>query len=236
MWLWGTHAVTAALKNSRRKSRKILAGPGVDPEILKLAAKAKIQIEQTDLVTIDRILPRDCVHQGLALHAYPLDEQDVADVVDRAKRPCCLVLLDQVTDPHNYGAVIRSAAAFGASGIIVQERHSPPVSGVLAKAASGALETVPLIRVVNISRALEQLGDEGFLRLAFTDEATASLDKLDLKRDVVLVLGSEGDGIRRLTRETCDESVRLPTTEAMPSLNVSNAAAVALYAWSTAQR
>jgi 23S rRNA (guanosine2251-2'-O)-methyltransferase len=235
IWLWGTHAVTTALKNPARKCRKVLVGPGADPEILRLAAKAKAQIEQVDLATIDRVLPRDAVHQGLALHAFPLEEQDVAAILEDAERPCCLVLLDQVTDPHNFGAVIRSAAAFGASGIIVQDRHSPPLHGVLAKAASGALETVPVVQVVNIARTLEQLGKEGFLRLAFADGATESLEQMDLDRDVVLVLGSEGDGIRRLTRESCDVTVRLPTSDAMPSLNVSNAAAVALYAWSVAR-
>lgn len=232
VWLWGTHAVTAALRNPARKCRKLLVGPGADPEILRLAGKAKAQVEQTDMVTIDRVLPKDAVHQGFALHAFPLEEQDVAGVLETAKRPCCLVLLDQVTDPHNFGAVIRSAAAFGASAIIVQDRHSPPLHGVLAKAASGALETVPIVEVVNISRALEQLGKDGFLRLAFADGATESLEQMNLDRDIVLVFGSEGDGIRRLTRESCDVTVRLPTTDAMPSLNVSNAAAVALYAWS----
>lgn len=235
IWLWGTHAVTAALKNPARKCRKLLVGPDADPEILRLAGKAKATVEQADMYTIDRILPRDAVHQGLALHAFPLPEQDVAGVIEKAKRPCCLVLLDQVTDPHNFGAVIRSAAAFGACGIIVQDRHSPPVGGVLAKAASGALETVPLIHVVNIARVLEQLGKEGFTRLAFAGDAEETLAEIELDRDIVLVLGSEGEGIRRLTRENCDVSIRLPTTDAMPSLNVSNAAAVALYAWSVAQ-
>jgi 23S rRNA (guanosine2251-2'-O)-methyltransferase len=156
-------------------------------------------------------------------------------VLEASKRPSCLVVLDQVTDPHNFGAVIRSAAAFGASAVIVQDRHSPPLNGALAKAASGALETVPIVPVVNIARTLEQLGREGFLRLAFADEASETLETLDLRRDTVLVLGSEGEGLRRLTRENCDTSARLPTTPAMPSLNVSNAAAVALYAFAIAR-
>jgi len=119
--------------------------------------------------------------------------------------------------------------------VIVQDRHSPPLHGVLAKAASGAVEKVPIISVVNIARTLEQLGREGFLRLAFADEASEPLETLDLQRDIVLVLGAEGEGLRRLTRENCDISVRLPTTDAMPSLNVSNAAAVALYAYAIAR-
>jgi 23S rRNA (guanosine2251-2'-O)-methyltransferase len=234
-WLWGTHAATAALRNPARKCRKVLASPGTDPAILAIAQKMKVPVEIAEPAVISRVVPREAVHQGLAVHVYPLEEQDVAGVLETAKRPCCLILLDQVTDPHNFGAVIRSAAAFGASAIIVQDRHSPPLSGVLAKAASGALESVPVVGVTNIARTLEQLGRDGFLRLAFADEATETLETLDLQRDTILVLGSEGEGIRRLTRENCDVSVRLPTTKVMPSLNVSNAAAVALYAWSVAQ-
>jgi 23S rRNA (guanosine2251-2'-O)-methyltransferase len=118
----------------------VLASPGTDPAILAIAQKMKVPVEIADPAVISRVVPREAVHQGLAVHVYPLEEQDVAGVLETAKRPCCLILLDQVTDPHNFGAVIRSAAAFGASAIIVQDRHSPPLSGVLAKAASGALE------------------------------------------------------------------------------------------------
>jgi 23S rRNA (guanosine2251-2'-O)-methyltransferase len=203
--------------------------------VLLQAQRRKVPVETTDSATIARILPKEAVHQGLALQVFPLAEKDLAEVMDQARQPRCLVLLDQVTDPHNFGAVIRSAAAFGACAVVVQDRHSPPLNGVLAKAASGALETVPIVPVVNIARTLEQLGRDGFLRLAFADESRETLQTLDLARDTVLVLGSEGEGLRRLTRENCDVSVRLPTTDAMPSLNVSNAAAVALYAWSIAQ-
>ena len=235
MWLWGTHAVAAALGNPARKCRKMLASQGVDAQLVALAQRRKIPVEVADGAVISRVVPREAVHQGLALQVLPLEEQDVAGVLETAKRPCCLVLLDQVTDPHNFGAVIRSAAAFGASAVIVQDRHSPPLHGVLAKAASGAVEKVPIVSVVNIARTLEQLGREGFLRLAFADEASQTLETLDLQRDIVLVLGAEGEGLRRLTRENCDISVRLPTTDAMPSLNVSNAAAVALYACAIAR-
>lgn len=235
VWLWGTHAVGAALKNPVRKCRKLLVTQGVDQQLVAEAQRRKVLVETTDPTAISRVLPREAVHQGLALQALPLEEQDLMSVLEDTARPCCLVLLDQVTDPHNFGAVIRSAAAFGACAVIVQDRHSPPLNGVLAKAASGALETIPVVPVVNIARTLEQLGRDGFLRLAFADEARQTLETLDLARDIVLVLGSEGEGLRRLTRENCDVSVRLPTSDAMPSLNVSNAAAVALYAWSIAQ-
>ena len=232
-WLWGTHAVKAALANPRRRCRKLLVVGG-DPALRSLAAAAKVSVETVDAGALSRALPREAVHQGVALLADPLEELDVQDAIGAAPAPRRLVLLDQVTDPHNLGAVMRSAAAFGACGVIVQDRNSPPVTGVLAKAASGATEVVPLIRVVNLARTLEELGELGFLRLAFADEAAEAIETVDLKRDVVLALGAEGDGLRRLTRENCDIAVRLPTRPQMPSLNVSNAAAIALYACAVA--
>lgn len=200
-----------------------------------LAAKSKIPVETADPGTIARALPRDAVHQGTALLTHPLPECDIHDAIDGASAPRRLVLLDQVTDPHNLGAILRSAAAFGACGVIVHERSTPPAGGVLAKAASGALEIVPIVRVVNIARTLDELADLGFLRVAFAEESAAPLGTIDLDRDVVLVFGAEGEGLRRLTREKCDISVSLPTRPEMPSLNVSNAAAVALYACSLAR-
>lgn len=232
-WLWGAHAVRAALANPERHCRKLLV-VGSDPALQALAAKAKVPVETLDAHGVARALPRDAVHQGVALLADPLEELDIHDAIDSATAPRRLVLLDQVTDPHNLGAILRSAAAFGACGVIVQDRNSPPITGVLAKAASGAIEVVPLVRVVNIARTLEELGELGFVRLAFADEAAEAIETVDLKRDVVLVLGAEGEGLRRLTRENCDVAVRLPTRPEMPSLNVSNAAAVALYACSIA--
>ena len=228
-WIWGVHAVRAALANRRRRCRKLLI-VGADSDFRALAAAAKVPVETVDAGAMSRALPRDAVHQGVALLADHLEEMDVHDAIETAPAPRRLVLLDQVTDPHNLGAILRSAAAFGACGVIVQERNSPPITGVLTKAASGALEIVPLIRVVNIARTLDELGELGFLRLAFADEAAEPIEKADLKRDVVLVLGAEGEGIRRLTREKCDLAIRLPTRPEMPSLNVSNAAAIALYA------
>jgi 23S rRNA (guanosine2251-2'-O)-methyltransferase len=232
-WLWGAHAVRAALANPRRKARKLMV-VGADPGIRALAAAAKVPLETVDAASLGRALPRDAVHQGFALMADPLEELDIHEAVEDAPAPRRLLLLDQVTDPHNLGAIMRSAAAFGACGVVVQDRHSPPVTGVFAKAASGAIEIVPLIRVVNIARTLEELGEMGFLRLAFADEGAEPIQKIDLKRDVVLVLGAEGEGLRRLTREKCDVTVRLPTLPRMESLNVSNAAAVALYACAVA--
>jgi 23S rRNA (guanosine2251-2'-O)-methyltransferase len=233
-WLWGTHAVRAALANPKRRCRKLMVVGSVDPAIQALAARAKVPVETVDAHGLARALPRDAVHQGVALLADPLEELDIHDAIDSAPAPRRLLLLDQVTDPHNLGAILRSAAAFGACGVVVQDRNSPPVTGVLAKAASGAIEMVPLVRVVNIARTLDELGELGFLRVAFADEAAEPIETIDLKRDVVLALGAEGEGLRRLTREKCDVAVRLPTRPEMPSLNVSNAAAVALYACATA--
>lgn len=234
LWLWGTHVVKAALSNPRRRSRKLLLAPGSDPALQALAEKAKVPVETADVGAIGRALPRDVVHQGVALLTQPLEAQDIHGAIEGVAAPRRLVLLDQVSDPHNLGAILRSAAAFGACGVIVHERGTPPAGGVLAKAASGAVELVPLVRVVNIARTLDELGALGFLRIAFADEASEPLRQIDLDRDLVLVLGAEGEGLRRLTREKCDIAVCLPTRPEMPSLNVSNAAAVALYACAAA--
>ncbi len=230
IWLWGIHAVRAALANPARKSRKLLISGSAEAELRALATKSKVLIESADHHAIDRALPRDVVHQGVALLTSPLDEVDIHDAIEGMAPPRRLVLLDQVTDPHNLGAILRSSAAFGVCGVIVQDRNSPPEGGVLAKAASGALEIVSIVRVVNIARTLDELGELGFLRVALADEAAEPIEQVDLERDVVLVLGAEGEGLRRLTREKCDVAVRLPTRPEMASLNVSNAAAVALYA------
>lgn len=236
LWLWGIHAVKAALANPARRSRKLLVSAGADPLFQALAAKAKIPVDTVDNDGIDRALPREAVHQGVALMTDALEELDIHDAMEGMPEPRRLVLLDQVTDPHNLGAILRSAAAFGACGVIVHERGTPPSGGVLAKAASGALEVVPIVRVVNIARTLDELGELGFLRLAFAEEAAQSLETMDLGRDVVLVLGAEGEGLRRLTREKCDVEVRLPTGPKLGSLNVSNAAAIGLYACAVALR
>jgi len=185
-----------------------------------------LQAERMDRGGIDRLLGRDAVHQGFALLADPLAPPTLAQLLDR---PGPVLVLDQVTDPRNIGAILRSAAAFGAAGIITQDRNAPEETGSLAKAASGALETVPLLRAVNIARTLIALKaanvwvvglDAGAKKLAAADFAG---------RRVALVLGAEGEGLRRLTKETCDETAGLAMSGAMESLNVSAAAAVSLY-------
>jgi 23S rRNA (guanosine2251-2'-O)-methyltransferase len=178
------------------------------------------------------------VHQGLLLEADPLPSMAIEETVLDAPPGARLVLvLDQITDPHNLGAILRSAAGFGANAVVVQERHSPPLTGTVAKAASGALDRVPVVEVVNIARALRELKDAGFQILGFDSDAAFSISQCDLKGDLALVMGAEGDGLRRLVRESCDHMVRLPTAPRLPSLNVSNATAVALYeaVWQTTQ-
>lgn len=189
-------------------------------------------VQIVDRAALERVLPAGAVHQGWAIEVEPLPETDVDDVLRAAavtEGRSIVLVLDQVTDPHNVGAILRSAAAFGASAVIVGEHGAPPATGALAKAASGALDTVPLVRVVNLARALDRLKEGGFWCCGLDETATASLASLDLGSRVALVLGSEGGGLRRLLRERCDYLARLPTRPTLPSLNVSNAAAVSLY-------
>jgi 23S rRNA (guanosine2251-2'-O)-methyltransferase len=180
---------------------------------------------------IERLLPTGAVHQGIALLADSLPAVAIEDIVERAgaMAEAALVILDQATDPHNVGAVLRSAAAFGASAVIVPDRRAPDITGVLAKAASGALETVPLVRVTNLARAMGLLKESGFWCVGLDPEAERTLAEARLSGKIVLVLGAEGEGMRRLTRETCDLLVRIPMAAGIGSLNVSNAAAIALY-------
>jgi 23S rRNA (guanosine2251-2'-O)-methyltransferase len=191
---------------------------------------ADVPLTLADVADLGRLVPHDAPHQGVVVEAEPLQEVWLDDILHAAPDWAVLLVLDQVTDPHNVGAILRSAAAFGAIGIVTQDRHSPPESGVVAKAASGALERVSWARVVNLARALEDIGEAGFWRIGLTGDAATELrDGLGPPR-VALVLGAEGTGLRLNTREHCDALARLPISDAVESLNVSNAAAVALYA------
>jgi len=223
--LWGRHAVTAALANPKRRLVRAWA--------TREAAEwfpAGAPITIADAADLGRLIPRDALHQGVVIEVEPLDEVWLDHVLASTEERATLLILDQVTDPHNVGAILRSAAAFGALAIVTQDRHSPPESGALAKAASGALETVPWVRVVNLARALEEIAQAGFWRIGLDGEANIDIaDALGPKR-IALVLGAEGAGLRPNTRDHCDAIARLPITSAVESLNVSNAAAVALYA------
>ena len=230
--LWGRHAVEAALLNPERKHRKLWATrdgiASLDGEL-----PADFPVEYADTPDLDRLVARDAPHQGLVLECAPLEERDLLDVIaaDDGARP--IVVLDQVTDPHNVGAILRSAAAFDAAAIVTQDRHAPPESGVVAKSASGALETVPWVRVVNLARALDDLTAHGFWRIGLAGEAEMTLAQAMPTGPVAIVLGAEGAGLRPNIAGHCDALARLPISDAIESLNVSNAAAIALYALAT---
>ena len=236
-WLYGRHAVAAALANPARRVRRLLALPETQAELRALAAAAAARLPEGAPEVIDRrsleaLLPAGAVHQGMAAAAEPLPARDIDDVLDGisdATGPQIIVLLDQVSDPHNVGAILRSAAAFAARAVVMPEHGAPPVTGALAKAASGALEAVPLLRVTNLARTLDRLKEAGFWCLGLEEGAAKTLAEIDAGARIALVLGAEGSGLRRLTRERCDLLARLPTRGEPASLNVSNAAAIALY-------
>jgi len=228
---WGRHAVAAALDNPNRKVVKAWA---TRDAAAFMQFPADIPVTLADAADLGRLVPPDAPHQGVVIEAEPLEEAWLDEILASAPEQATLLVLDQVTDPHNVGAIFRSAAAFGAIAVVTQDRHSPPESGTLAKAASGALEVVPWVRAVNLARALEEIAEADFWRIGLAGDATTLLeDALGPKR-VALVLGAEGSGLRPNTREHCDALARLPITGAVESLNVSNAAAIALYAASAA--
>jgi 23S rRNA (guanosine2251-2'-O)-methyltransferase len=219
--------VAAALDNP---ARKVLRAWATRETAAFMQFPKEVALTLAEAPDLARLVPADAPHQGVVVEVEPLDELWLDGLLHDAPERGVLLVLDQVTDPHNVGAILRSAAAFGAIGIVTQDRHSPPESGALAKAASGALERVPWARVVNLARALEEIGEAGFWRIGLTGDAETQLkDALGSPR-VALVLGAEGPGLRPNTREHCDALARLPISDAVESLNVSNAAAVALYA------
>lgn len=232
---WGRHAVTAALANPERTVRKIW---GTREALAQLALPPIIPVTYADVADLARLVPSDAPHQGLVAEVDPLEDVWLGDLLDQGatdpvERQRPLVVLDQVTDPHNVGAILRSAAAFDALGIVTPDRHAPPESGTVARAASGALETVPWVRVVNLARALDEMAAAGFWRIGLTGHATQTLAQAMGEQRVAIVLGAEGEGMRQNTEAHCDELARLPISDKVESLNVSNAAAIALYAVTT---
>ena len=221
IWIYGQHPVHAALVNPARARLRLIATRNAARELPHDAAP-----EILEPAAIDKLLPQGAVHQGVALLAEPLIQPALGEILEREGT---LVFLDQVTDPHNVGAILRSAAAFGAAGVVTTLRHAPPVTSVLAKAASGALEHVPYCQVTNLAEALRAARDAGWLVLGL-DEAGEPLESIAPGSRTAIVLGAEGTGLRELTRKLCDQIVRLRTNGPIGSLNVSNAAAVALYA------
>jgi 23S rRNA (guanosine2251-2'-O)-methyltransferase len=224
--LYGWHPVVEALRNRKRALHRLLATENSARRLREELGDLAVEPEIVRPDEINRLVEPDAVHQGLYLEADPLPSPTLDSL--SGQRP--VLALDQITDPHNVGAIVRSAAAFGVEAIVTTVRHSPAATGVLAKAASGGLEHVPFLVVRNLAEALIALGERGFQRIGLDSSGEARLDAMRVRSPVVLVLGSEGKGLRQRTRECCDAVVRLDMPGAVKSLNVSNAAAIALYA------
>jgi 23S rRNA (guanosine2251-2'-O)-methyltransferase len=228
IWLYGQHACEAVLKNFNREILTVVSlYDSISNHPAVVARKLKTRI--VDKGWFEKMFPLGSVHQGIAVQVKPFEPLALDDLAGYESPNQIVVVLDQVTDPHNVGAILRSAAAFGAIAVVMTERHAPEESAVLAKSASGALEIVPIVRTKNLAQSLEQLKKLGFWVYGFAESGSQLLSEVQLQGKVALLLGAEGTGMRRLSQELCDFLVRLPTTEAFSTLNVSNAAAIALY-------
>jgi 23S rRNA (guanosine2251-2'-O)-methyltransferase len=223
--LYGWHTVSAALANPGRSIRKLLLTENAARRLAEENIDTRVTPEIVRPQLIDQRLGPDAVHQGLLAEADPLPSPDITTL----KQEGIVLVLDQITDPHNVGAILRSAAAFAVKAIVTTARHSPEATGVLAKSASGALELVPLVLVQNLARALAALNERGFLTVGLDSEGSEDLSRVELREPLALVLGAEGKGLRQLTRETCATVARLDMPGEIKSLNVSNAAVLALY-------
>jgi 23S rRNA (guanosine2251-2'-O)-methyltransferase len=223
--LYGWHTVTAALANPARRIRKLLVTENTARRLAEEQVPSRITPEIVRPGVIAERLPPDAVHQGLYLEADPLPSPEIEEI-----EPSGIVLvLDQITDPHNVGAILRTAAGFAVAAVVTTARHSPEATGVLAKSASGALEYVPMVTVQNLARALEALKERGYLAIGLDSSGDSDLAEVPLRAPLALVLGAEGKGLRQLTGATCDAVARLDLPGRIKSLNVSNAAALALY-------
>ncbi len=225
LWIYGIHAASAALANPRREIRRLLATPNALSRLGSVAARPGLVAEPATPRDLDRLLGPDTVHQGVALEVAPLASAGL-EALATAR---LIVVLDQITDPHNVGAIMRSAVAFAADAVVTTGRHAAIETGALAKAASGALDRIAWIEVPNLARALEEIGAMGFTRVGLDSEASGDIEDAIVGERIALVLGAEGKGLRRLTRDTCDALARLSVPGAIASLNVSNAAVLALY-------
>lgn len=223
--LYGWHTVAAALANPNRKIRKLLATENAANRLAEEGIAPRVAPEIVRPHAIDHLVSADAVHQGILAEADPLPSPDIGTLEQEG----IVLVLDQITDPHNVGAILRSAAAFAVRAIVTTARHSPEATGVLAKSASGALEHVPFVTVQNLARALGALKERGFMTVGLDSEGSDDLAAVPLQEPLALVLGAEGKGLRQLTRETCDTVARLDMPGAIKSLNVSNAAALSLY-------
>jgi 23S rRNA (guanosine2251-2'-O)-methyltransferase len=223
--IYGVHAVEAALRNERREVRRIYASENAAQRLGALPRPGLPKVTILPPKDLDKMLGGDSVHQGVMIEAEPLPALALQDLPEAR----LLLFLDQITDPHNVGAILRSAAAFGVDGLVLTARHSPPLEGALAKAASGGLDCVPVVAVPNLARALAEAGELDFWRIGLDSEGAEPAETMDAPKKAALVLGAEDRGLRRLTREHCDTIRALTTYGQIASLNVSNAAAIALH-------
>ncbi|MBR1948845.1 MAG: 23S rRNA (guanosine(2251)-2'-O)-methyltransferase RlmB [Alphaproteobacteria bacterium] len=226
--LYGRHAVLSALANPKRQINKILCTKENIDEIRKYT---KIVPQIVEKKEIDKLFSLDTVHQGFALFCNRLPDYSLEEIIEIAdkKEKCHILILDQVTDPQNVGAIIRSAVAFNTLALVMQDKNSPIENGAMAKAAAGMIEHLPIVRVTNLSRAIEKLKNAGFWTIGMDGYATTTIDKLQKPLKTAIIMGSEGKGMRRLVEENCDISVKLPMSPLTESLNVATAAAITLY-------
>ena len=234
LWLYGYHAVLAAIRNPRRKKNRLL---------VTTEGVSKIRRDISDVTPeivgrseIEMLLPRAAVHQGIALLVQPLEPVTLEKILENAAPDAVILLLDQVTDPQNIGAALRNAAAFGATAVVLTTRHSTSAEASLAKAASGALDVIPIVRVTNLARTLNILKDSEFWCIGLADTEKDCVDAAPFSGRVALIMGAEGSGLRRLTRKYCDMLVSLPTQPPITSINIAAATAVALYEISRQRR
>lgn len=228
-WLYGTHACLAALSNPSRHIQKIMVTKGAAPLLQKINNPSLPDAHLVDRPQLDAALPPDSVHQGIAVLASPLPAADITQITRQDKPRSTVIILDQANDPRNIGSVMRSAAAFGADGVIVPDRSTPEISGAMAKAAAGALETVPFIRITNLARTLRSLKEAGYWCVGLDGQADKTLAETDLAGKTAIVMGAEGSGLRQLTAENCDFLAKIPISARMESLNLSIATSIVLY-------
>lgn len=225
LWIWGKHACLAALDNPRRKCSRLIISPAMERELARQSYPCKKEVIEGNLFS--QLLSEGAVHQGIALEVSSLPECPMNEVYSKNKG--VLIALDHVTDPQNVGAIIRVARALGALGIIMTDRHAPVLGGVVAKTASGALESLPIWRVSNLARTLDELKEEGFWSVGLDERARETISQIDIPAKIIMVMGAEGEGLRRLTQEKCDFLTKLPTDPKFSTLNVSVATGLALY-------
>lgn len=228
-WIYGLHAVKAALLNFERHCHKVVYLQDALLDKLDLSGRPHLSLEKVDRQKFQSLFPEGAVHQGIAVLVNKFEEKGI-ETLEHVDDLSVVLTLDQITDPHNLGAILRSAAAFGVRALILPDRNTPDEnSPIVAKTASGALEWVPILRVTNLARALEKMKEYGFWHVGLDEKGNTLLADLNLTGKMNIILGAEGEGLRRLTQESCDFLARLPTSSHFATLNVSNAAAISLY-------